>query len=317
MKFSIIVPVYNVEKYIDKCLKSIKDQTYSNYEVIIVNDGSPDNSCEIIDKYCKKDSRFIHYKKKNGGLSDARNYGVKKASGNYLVFVDSDDYISKDLLEKIDLVITKDDNPDLVRYQVTKEDEKTGKRVSFTGNQFTNLSGYDAFRLLTKETFFETTWTYAYKLDFWKKNKFSFEKGKYHEDFGLTPYVILKAERVSSITDNCYNYLIRKNSITTSTDLEKRRKRVFDVLDLYDLLKEKISKDKEISVEAKSYSFSYLANALLQKGKELDGVSLNEYVLELKKRNITKDLQTLSMKHKIKKFIVSNFMLFYIKCLTK
>ena len=97
MKFSIVIPVYNVEKYIDKCLKSIINQTYDNFEVIVVNDGSPDNSQVIIDKYVKKDKRFKSYEKKNGGLSDARNYGLEYISGDYLLFIDSDDNIEKDL----------------------------------------------------------------------------------------------------------------------------------------------------------------------------------------------------------------------------
>ena len=96
MKFSIIVPVYNVEKYLKRCLDSIQNQTYDNFEVIIVNDGSPDHSQEIIDEYVKHDDRFLSYQKENGGLSDARNYGVKYATGDYLLFVDSDDYVSSD-----------------------------------------------------------------------------------------------------------------------------------------------------------------------------------------------------------------------------
>ena len=94
MKFSIVIPVYNVEGYIEKCLNSIKIQTYSNFEVIIVNDGSPDNSEKKIKTFLK-DKRFKYYKKENGGLSDARNYGIKYTTGDYLLFVDSDDYIDK------------------------------------------------------------------------------------------------------------------------------------------------------------------------------------------------------------------------------
>lgn len=101
MKFSIVIPVYNVEEYIDKCLNSVLNQTYKDFEVIIVNDGSPDNSIQIIDRYVKMDDRFKVYSKENGGLSAARNFGVKKVSGDYLIFLDSDDYIEKDLLLKI------------------------------------------------------------------------------------------------------------------------------------------------------------------------------------------------------------------------
>ena len=99
---SVIVPVYNVEKYLDKCLDSIVNQTFNNYEIIIINDGAPDNSEAIIKKYLKKYPQKIkYYKKENGGLSDARNMGILKSSGKYLMFVDSDDYIAEDMIEKL------------------------------------------------------------------------------------------------------------------------------------------------------------------------------------------------------------------------
>ena len=93
MKFSIIVPVYNVEKYVEKCLKSIDNQSYQKFEAIIVNDGSKDKSDSIIKKYIKDKKQFIYLTKENGGLSDARNFGIKYASGDYIIFLDSYDYI--------------------------------------------------------------------------------------------------------------------------------------------------------------------------------------------------------------------------------
>ena len=101
MKVSIIVPVYNVEKYLDRCLESLVNQTLRDIEILVVNDGTKDNSQKIIDKYAKMDSRVIPFKKKNGGLSDARNYALDKASGEYVGFVDSDDYVAKDMYEKL------------------------------------------------------------------------------------------------------------------------------------------------------------------------------------------------------------------------
>lgn len=98
-KISIIVPVYNVEQYITRCIESITSQTYRNIEILLIDDGSTDNSGNICDEYQKKDSRVMTFHKTNGGLSDARNYGIKHASGQYLCFVDSDDYISKHMVE--------------------------------------------------------------------------------------------------------------------------------------------------------------------------------------------------------------------------
>ena len=92
---SIIVPVYNVEEYLKQCLDSILEQTFSDYEVILVNDGSTDNSGLICQEYAEKDSRIRYFEKENGGLSDARNYGIEQAQGEYLTFVDSDDFLDK------------------------------------------------------------------------------------------------------------------------------------------------------------------------------------------------------------------------------
>ena len=99
MKISVIVPVYNVEKYLTKCVDSIMNQTYKDLEIILVDDGSTDNSGKICDEYVKKDKRFKVIHKKNGGLSDARNVGIKNSTGEYLSFIDSDDYIDNDMIE--------------------------------------------------------------------------------------------------------------------------------------------------------------------------------------------------------------------------
>ena len=104
---SIIVPVYKVEKYLEKCVKSILKQTYTNLEIILVDDGSPDNSGKMCDELAKVDDRIKVYHKKNGGLSDARNYGVERANGEYIGFVDSDDYIHECMYEKLYEAIKK------------------------------------------------------------------------------------------------------------------------------------------------------------------------------------------------------------------
>ena len=100
-KISVIIPVYNVEKYLSKCLDSVVNQTLKDIEIIVVNDGSPDNSQKIIDDYTKKYKNIKSFVKKNGGLSDARNFGIKKASGKYIAFLDSDDYVTEDMYEKM------------------------------------------------------------------------------------------------------------------------------------------------------------------------------------------------------------------------
>ena len=118
-KFSVIIPVYNVEKYIKKCLDSVFNQSFKDYEVIVVNDGTEDRSMDIVEKY---DVNIIN--QKNSGLSSARNAGVKKSKGEYIIFLDSDDYWEEDLLKEI--ALSTKNNPDIVRFQIQEvQDNKT------------------------------------------------------------------------------------------------------------------------------------------------------------------------------------------------
>ena len=115
MKVSFILPIYNVEKYLSECAESILAQTYRDFEILLVDDGSPDNCPALCDEWAKKDSRIKALHKPNGGLSDARNYGLEHAQGDYVVFVDSDDYISKTLLKDIEPYINQ--NIDLIKWK--------------------------------------------------------------------------------------------------------------------------------------------------------------------------------------------------------
>ena len=96
---SIVVPIYNVEKYLRQCLDSILDQTYEHFECLLINDGSPDNSADICKEYVDKDARFHYFEKENGGLASARNFGIKYSKGKYITFIDSDDWVESDYLE--------------------------------------------------------------------------------------------------------------------------------------------------------------------------------------------------------------------------
>ena len=166
MKFSIIVPVYNVEDYVIKCLDSIYNQTYKNYEVIIVNDGSTDNSLAKVKEFCQKKKNFLVFNKTNGGLSDARNYGLKKISGDYLLFIDSDDYIEKDLLQKINEVV-RQDKPDVLRLALNKIEDK--EKVKIASTPFRLKKASEAIMTILKDPFVEAAWLYCFKKEFWLK----------------------------------------------------------------------------------------------------------------------------------------------------
>src|SRR5699024_9134494 len=154
----------------------------------------------------------------NLGLSMARNNGVKEAHGEYLIFLDSDDYIEKDLLKE--LAASSLNQPDLIRFQI-KEVYDTGEIKDYKETTFTNKSGEEAFKLISKYHFVENAWAYAIKKDYYLKEKYSFKKGAYHEDFGLLPLVIIKAKVVNSIAYLGYNYYQRTGSIMNSNDYNK------------------------------------------------------------------------------------------------
>lgn len=209
---SVIVPVYNVEKYIKECLDSLVNQTLKNIEIIVVNDGSPDNSQVIIDEYVKKyPDKVKSFIKENGGLSDARNYGVNKASGEYVAFVDSDDFIDKNMCKLMyrrakaydcDIVVAP-----YLRYAIGSFKKTSGGEMSITANVFHGreyMNRNDVMIVCNK----------IYRLDFIKP--FPFKKNTWYEDVAWTPIVMSYAKRVSYINKKFYHYIIRENSITQS-----------------------------------------------------------------------------------------------------
>ena len=291
-KFSIIVPVYNVEKYIKKCLDSIESQTYKEEEVIVVNDGTKDNSMDIVNKY---NVEIIN--QKNKGLSEARNEGVKKAKGDYILFLDSDDYIEKDLLKELNKSLTN--NPDLVRFQIREVFEDNTKK-DYNEEPFLNKDGVEAFSILCKYNFVENAWAYLYKREFYLKNKFSFKKGAIHEDFGLVPLVIMKSKIVNSISYIGYNYLQRENSIMSEKNYEKTKKKVFDMFEHYDYLIKEINKTE---LDSKIYK-SFISNSLILKVCELKKEDYKKSKKKLKEKKVYDNLLTDTIIQKIKKIII-------------
>ena len=313
VKFSVIIPVYNVEEYISKCLDSLLDQTYNNFEVLVINDGSKDSSQKIIDKYVKKDNRFKSFVKKNGGLSDARNYGVKHAKGEYILFVDGDDTITSELLE----ILSKhtDGDVDLIKFGVRKVLDD-GNLVDDKYEYVKNVSGIQVFPSLLKHPFFVTAVSYAYKREFWIKNNFEYSYGRLHEDFGLTPYVVILASRMTVIDYVGYNYYYRSNSIMGNISDVKLKKKNDDMLYFFDLHIERISNLK-IDDDIKNVYCSYIANALINRCSLLKGKILKDYLNELKMRNISCYLLSNTIGRKIKKAAFSLCPKLYIKIFVK
>ncbi len=287
IKYSFIVPCYNGEKYIVKCLDSILKQTSNNYEVIVINDGSTDNSINIINKY-KNDKKIVIINQNNMGLSLTRNNGINKAKGEYLIFVDCDDYIQNDFLKTIDKNLNDEDMLKIGYTLVYDNKEEVINNISFESN------GEQAFKkLIDSRLMFEMSQQYIIKKDYMIDNNYYFEKNKYHEDLGLIPYMIINAKKVKSIPYSGYMYVQTNNSITRNSDAKKENKKALDVLYFFDKYKNTNNKLFQ----------SYMANACINKLKYLDKEDKIKYKKELKTRKIYKYLLSNNLKRKIKKIL--------------
>lgn len=274
-KYSIIIPIYNAEKYLNKCLDSVVNQTYTNYEVIIVNDGSTDNSLSIIKEYTK-DKRFKVYSKKNDGVSDARNYGLKYVTGDYICFLNSDDFLDKDLLLKLSEIKNKHD---IIKYKINITDED-GKIIRKEKNNI--KTGKTSIEELKELEFFEEPVAFAFRKDFFINNNFKYEKGKLYEDYGLTPLCYAKAKSIYILDYYAYNYVQRKGSIIHSTNGIKRME---DILYHYKKLIDILDNDKKISNQKKKTIKTALADRLFYNLKYVPINKLDEYIEKIKETN--------------------------------
>lgn len=309
IKYSFIVPVYNTEKYLKKCLDSLVNQTYKDFEIIVVNDGSTDKSSSIISKYQKKYKNIIVIDKENEGLSMARNRGVQKSSGKYIIFVDSDDYVSNKLLEEVDKKI---DDSDILRFQIATEDEEYTKINEYHEEGFESMCGYDAFRYLSSYHFVEPAWCYVIRKNYYIENKFSFKKGVYHEDFGLIPYVIYKARKVKSIDYIGYHYVQRNGSIMNNNDYKKTVKKAFDMLEQYKTMR-LFAKNINRKNNLDDYFLSYISNSVIVKARELKKDEKKVYINELKKLNVFDGVLVNTRIRRFKKYLMKHNLNLYLK----
>lgn len=223
--FSIVVPVYNVEAYLDRCIKSIINQSYENIEIILVDDGSTDRGPSICDEYAKVDHRILVIHKTNGGLSDARNAGIRAAKGDYLVFIDSDDYVETDYCEKLIKYIKI--NPDIVQLDAYIESDSSKGEIGRYGVNSSSTKGrmYDGMSFIRESykagCFPRNSWLYVVKKDFLLKNNLFFKFGIRHEDEEFTPRMLLVADKVINSGETLYHYVVREGSISKQKDLRK------------------------------------------------------------------------------------------------
>jgi glycosyltransferase involved in cell wall biosynthesis len=223
LKLSIIIPVYKVENYIQKCIESILRQNIYNddYEVIIIDDGSPDNSVKIVENLLKKINNIIIYKQQNKGLSYARNEGIKISKGKYLWFVDSDDWIEINSITKIIDAINIID-ADVFVTPMRKIEESTGETTLKLFNNFKVVSKSTLIDLLKNIDNITPVQKYIIKKSFLIENDLKFYLNIYHEDLEFVPRMLFNANYIYIINDVIYNYLKRENGSITSTYSIKR-----------------------------------------------------------------------------------------------
>lgn len=222
-KLSIIIPAYNVEAFLPQCLNSIFSQDYADYEVLCVDDGSTDGTPELLQSYAAEHPNLRVLTQSNQGMSTARNYGLKEAKGEYVLFVDSDDWLCEGALS---ILAAAFDNEDVVCFNAKKYIEKTDE---YKDNHSPSIDGvvkgwdyFNEVRLISSEIHFVCIWQRAYYRAFLEENKLSFAEGiRRAEDDLFTTMVMYHAQTLKVIEDCLYVYRVRDNSITTSVDVNR------------------------------------------------------------------------------------------------
>lgn len=229
MVLSIIVPVYNVEKYLERCLLSILEQQLEaeEYEVLIVNDGSPDNSNVIIDDFVARNENFFSFTKPNGGLSSARNFGLERAKGEYIYFIDSDDYLFPNKIGEI-LILLKENQLDCISFNYKKITEEGAPL--FANMMYSEQGLVTGEYLLNNKTIVSNVWRYIFKAKILRDNNLSFCPGIYHEDEDFTVIYLSYVKRMMHTNTEVYAYIQREGSIINTKDLSKVRKKIFDLV---------------------------------------------------------------------------------------
>ena len=217
-ELSVIVPFYNVEAYMERCLDSIQNQTFSDFIVYCINDGTKDNSRDIAAKFAEKDERFILLDKQNGGLSDARNFAFPYADSEFVVFIDSDDFLELDCFEK-SIEKMKKDQLDFIVYDYYQYFEATEKKevihIPLLEDQVYCLDA-DASILVNINN---SAWNKMFRLSLFKNHEIVYPVGIRYEDLAILPTLIAYAKRIGSLSTPLYNYIAdRSGNITTAVD---------------------------------------------------------------------------------------------------
>ena len=299
-KFSIIVPVFNVADYLKQCLDSIIAQSYQNFEVILVDDGSTDKSGQICDIYSSKYKNFRVIRKNNGGLSQARNYGIEEAKGEYVVFIDSDDYIEQYSLEKFLSALSASKYPEVLITRIKRIYSNSEKCMDenfpidlFLKKPKDNIINW----MFTKSNNLWPSVRYIVKRSLIDEKKMKFREGYFHEDIDWTAKLFLYANTFTATKYYWYNHrMARKGSITT----RKNPKRTLDIIELVSN-NIKDTKYQELDLKARNVIFQRFVKSIFSSISDCRFYEQNEIkeILDLLKRNQEIFIYTVELRHKL------------------
>lgn len=290
---SIIIPVYNTESFIKECIESVLKQTYRNLEIILVDDGSPDGSGHICDVYAERDSRIKVIHKLNGGLSDARNVGIKIAQGKYLIFIDSDDCVAERMVEKLYLA-AEEEQADMAMCNFEYIYEKGVERnSSLSDSPIKNevLLKEEVIDKLfqDKAWYYIVAWNKIYKRELWKD--LHYPKGYIYEDEAVIHRLLNRCNKVVTLEEKLYYYRQVQGSIMHCDNKEKRLDIYFALADRILYLHKKISEEK-----MRMLFYKYWNNFFEDYYKCMDNSSLTIYLRRMKK-TLIKVLPVFAVEH--------------------
>lgn len=265
MKVSVIVPVYNTEKYLKNCIDSLLKQNFENYEIIVINDLSPGNAEEIIKSY--NDKKIVYIKNKtNKGIGYNRNLGIKKAKGEYVCFIDSDDYVKEDFISKM-YNYSKENNLDLCVCDYVNVDEEGNKLKEFNLSDFCITNYEENNKILCEINL--APWNKLYKKDMLVKNKIEFSETLKYEDLSFVALSIKNSKKIGKINEQLNYYTIHNNSETTTRD-----KRVFDIFKQLDIVRNEYKSGKYLD----ELTVSVLLNYTIQQRYQIDKDTQSKFI---------------------------------------
>ncbi len=300
LKYSIIIPIYNVEKHLSKCLDSLVNQTYSNLEIILVNDGTKDNSESIVLEYTKKYDNIIYIKKENGGQGSARNLGLTKATGDYISFVDSDDYVEKNMYEVINDTLLKNKYDILIFdcYEISADSKKIVEMFKKMASD--NIKNY----IISPAG----PWNKIYSNKF--INNIKFLENYIYEDLAVIPSLANYAKNIGYINKPLYNYIIHENSTMRQSEYNEKLLHIFYVLEHLSNLFIKESNYEKYKEEIEYiYIENLLHGAALRFLKYEEGINSLNKIVDIMKEKYPKYRQNKyfkkeSFKYKIMCYLV-------------